>query len=339
MVFSIQIKKCKHMKISNIANILVLVLLLAGCTKETVKKVEVATPALLVSSKNLAVDASEGSSASFDIASNTDWSISNNASWLQISSDKGNGNATISITASENTASETRSATLTISGESVTTQTITVVQAIAGQVYLSVSASQLSILASAGSTATFDLSSNTSWSISNNQQWLSVSPSSGSDNAAVSLTATENTAATTRSATVTINGYGADSKTITVTQAASNISPDAKPNWTTTSTEFLYSMTMVAQINIDGLSQGIDTEDELAAFIGNECRGTATIETYGSKKCFMLLIKGNVSETNQISFKYYSKVNARIYTASQTRSFVVNQVVGTPDAPEVIDIK
>jgi len=87
--------------------------------------------------------------------------------------------------------------------------------------YLNVSPTSVSIGSSSGSTGTFTLYSNTTWSITDDAAWLSVSPASGSGNSTITVTSTsENTSPTPRTATVTIAGAGVTpNRTVTVTQA------------------------------------------------------------------------------------------------------------------------
>ncbi|MEA5426844.1 BACON domain-containing protein [Arcicella lustrica] len=82
---------------------------------------------------------------------------------------------------------------------------------------LSLSLSTWSTVAASGST-TVNVSSNVSWTASSNQIWLTVSPTSGSNNGTLTLTATANTATSARTGTITVTG-GGFSQTVTVTQA------------------------------------------------------------------------------------------------------------------------
>ncbi len=87
---------------------------------------------------------------------------------------------------------------------------------------LSVSPSVLDIASGANSAATFTIISNTDWNVVSSEAWLTISAASGSNNGAITLTATENPGTTARTATVTISGAGVLSQTITVTQAVNN---------------------------------------------------------------------------------------------------------------------
>ena len=84
---------------------------------------------------------------------------------------------------------------------------------------LSVSPATLSLAAAANSAGAFNVTSNTGWTVTDDQAWLSVSPTSGSNNASVTATAQQNTGASARSAIVTVAATGAASQTVTVTQA------------------------------------------------------------------------------------------------------------------------
>ena len=86
--------------------------------------------------------------------------------------------------------------------------------------YLSVSSTALNVAAAANSTNTFDIQSNVNWSATSNQSWLLVCSNPGSNNATITLTAEANPTIFARIATVTIQGIGLASKTITVTQTA-----------------------------------------------------------------------------------------------------------------------
>src|SRR5688572_2877616 len=84
---------------------------------------------------------------------------------------------------------------------------------------LSVSPGAVSVAAAANSTGAFNVSSNTSWTVTDDQTWLTATPTSGSNNAAVTVTAQANTAAAARTATVTVSATGVPSQAVSVTQA------------------------------------------------------------------------------------------------------------------------
>jgi hypothetical protein len=88
---------------------------------------------------------------------------------------------------------------------------------------LSVAPSSVNVAAAANSAGTFDITSNTSWTVTDNQSWLTVSPTSGANNGTVTVTAQENTSASARTATVTVSATGVPSRTVTVTQSGGGV--------------------------------------------------------------------------------------------------------------------
>ncbi len=91
---------------------------------------------------------------------------------------------------------------------------------------LSVSSSNLSLEWRSGSTIDFSINSNTSWSISHNSDWLTITPQNGSNNGTVSiLTNSANPSATSsRSATLKLLSSDTEPININITQLASNSS-------------------------------------------------------------------------------------------------------------------
>lgn len=71
---------------------------------------------------------------------------------------------------------------------------------------------------SGASSAPVAVTANVGWTVTDNQAWLSVAPASGSNNGSFTVSATANTAATSRTGTVTVSGGGV-SRPISVTQA------------------------------------------------------------------------------------------------------------------------
>jgi hypothetical protein len=106
-----------------------------------------------------------------------------------------------------------------------------------------------------------------------------------------------------------------------------------RPTWQTTLDGYSVSMTCVVTLdkNIIGY---VDSEDILAAFIGNECRGVAEY----TKDKFFLNIVGSPEETSLITFKYYSAKNKYLYQEEGLHSFVSNGVLGVSDEPYVLQL-
>jgi hypothetical protein len=86
---------------------------------------------------------------------------------------------------------------------------------------LAVSATEVPLGYVAGSSGSFEIVSNTSWSVSNDASWLDVSPVSGSNGGTITVAANSaNEGPSPRAAAVTISGAGVPAKTVTVSQEA-----------------------------------------------------------------------------------------------------------------------
>ncbi len=153
------------------------------------------------------------SSQTVTVTSNVSWTASTSESWITLSPSSGSGDGSVSVTCLQNSSTSSRSGTVTVTGNGIS-KTITVSQTGAS---LSVSSSSLSFTSSAGS-STFTISSNCSWSISDDASWLSESPTSGSGDETVTLTVSENTSSSTRTAIITITYAGGQTETISVSQ-------------------------------------------------------------------------------------------------------------------------
>ncbi len=93
---------------------------------------------------------------------------------------------------------------------------------------LSVFPTTLDVPSTAGSNASVAVSSSVSWNVSDNQDWLTVSPLTGSNNGTLSISYTANSVASSRSGVVTIVA-GAITQTVMVTQAAASSTVTSSP--------------------------------------------------------------------------------------------------------------
>ncbi len=181
-----------------------------------------AAPLLAVSQNTLSIAAPLNSTTSFDITSNINWNVESNQTWLAADNANGTGNALVTLTAQENSNGAPRSATITVSGTGVGSQTIIVTQEGTGPSLL-VSKNTLTIDAAANSTKSFEITSNVNWSLSTDQTWVTANKTNGTGNETIILTAQENANTALRTAKVTVTGTGVGSKEITVTQSGKGI--------------------------------------------------------------------------------------------------------------------
>ena len=76
----------------------------------------------------LRIESYENSTNTFNIGSNTSWNLSCSETWLEVSTESGSGDATITLTAQENSDQLPRTAIISISGGSAGDLTVIVMQ-------------------------------------------------------------------------------------------------------------------------------------------------------------------------------------------------------------------
>lgn len=88
--------------------------------------------------------------------------------------------------------------------------------------YVEVSPEDIKVSSVAGSTS-INVKSNTDWTVSDDADWLTVSPATGSDNGSLTATYTINTLSAPKQAVITVTGSGVDNPaSVTLTQAAAS---------------------------------------------------------------------------------------------------------------------
>lgn len=173
---------------------------------------------------NLSVDKTEisvgtaATSSAFTITSNDSWTISSSVSWATVSTTSGNGNKSVSVNFTTNSAPESRSGIITVKGNNTPAVTISLHQDGVGY-NLSVDKSNITVGA-AGATESFTITSNDSWTVSSSASWAKPSPMSGSANKTITIDVERNTNTNEREATITIQGNNSGRKvTVKITQA------------------------------------------------------------------------------------------------------------------------
>jgi mannan endo-1,4-beta-mannosidase len=82
-------------------------------------------------------------------------------------------------------------------------------------------------VASGASSQAIQVTANVSWTVTDNQSWISIAPASGTNNGSFSVSITANTGAASRSGTVTVAGGGL-ARNISVTQAGQSSTTSAR---------------------------------------------------------------------------------------------------------------
>lgn len=185
-------------------------------------------PTLSVSPNIITLD--DNGNGTLTVNSNTQWTVRSSDSWLNCSPGSGSGGTIVTLTASVNNSGANRSTSLTFTDKSNTKSvSVSVTQKASSTTsdpQLTISPSSLNF-AYAGGTQTINVESNTSWTVSSSQSWCTVSPASGDKNGTFTVTATGNTATSSRTAIVTIKGttggIGGITREVSISQESSPV--------------------------------------------------------------------------------------------------------------------
>lgn len=111
------------------------------------------------------------------------------------------------------------------------------------------------------------------------------------------------------------------------------------PSWEAeTAGKYPGSMTAVVQLP-NPLHAGYEEKDELAAFIGEECRAVGEPVEVNGVRLFYMLIHGSAPENEGIVFKYYSARDSRMYATDNPLEFEADGVYGTADQPKMLTLR
>jgi zinc-dependent metalloproteinase lipoprotein len=175
-------------------------------------------PTLTVATATYTVPAA-GETLSVKIASNTSWTAASNADWCVPSSTSGEGDYTLPIAVSANSAAKTRSAMVTLGFNSNQTAPLTINQE-AAEPSLTVPTNSYNVAYNDNSLV-FTVTSNGDWTASSNQSWCTpkLLVANGTQQLAIAIDG--NTTTSARSANVTVAlSSGAIKQVVAVNQAA-----------------------------------------------------------------------------------------------------------------------
>lgn len=173
----------------------------------------------------------DGQETELIVTSNCRWTISFSAEWLSVTPTSGNNSGTVKVSAGKNTTGKERSATLTIQGGTSPSRSVVVTQAKGSEdpVTKTLATNTTSLTFEANEdTKSFNITSNTSWTISK-PDWCSISATTGSGDAEIYVTASENPNKEQRTGQIIISGEGVNSVTITITQNGKDTTGSQEP--------------------------------------------------------------------------------------------------------------
>jgi len=171
---------------------------------------------------------------------------------------------------------------------------------------LSVSATELTLAAAEGSYVTFTISSNVSWHVNGDKDWITITPSDGSNDGSVKVTAKANSLTAPRTATIVVTGVDVDAKTIVVTQVAKSGTPilTVSPSSINLVGEANATATVTIQANIAWVAKSnqswliIDKEDGSGDATINL---TTTAKTYQNRRTAQVTVSGGGVATRVVT--------------------------------------
>ncbi len=150
------------------------------------------------------------------IESNIAWTITESVSWLSVSPANGSNNGSITITYVANPGTASRTGVIRLTGSGLI-QEMAVIQS-GAPATLTVNPI-LQNVSNFGGTTTFTITSNTSWTVTETESWLSVAPANGVLNGSFNVVFAANPVPTQRTGYVHIAWTGG-SRTVTIIQSA-----------------------------------------------------------------------------------------------------------------------
>lgn len=95
-----------------------------------------------------------------------------------------------------------------------------------------------------------------------------------------------------------------------------------------------YPLHMTAYLTLPAnLSPYVQEEDEVAAFVGSECRGTATVKMHNGTPYFQLDIIGRIGAPESFVIRYYNQGNRYLYETADYYDFEHQKHLGTEESP------
>jgi hypothetical protein len=191
-----------------------------GVTTKTVTVIQKGEqPRLSVSPGSLSFTSAAGSKT-ISITSNIPWTVSDSVSYIASNMATGANNGTVTINCSANPSALPRNTNLIITGTGVNPVTVPVSQSGAAAA-LTLSPTNI-LFPAVGGEKILNITSNTSWNITDTFPYLSFTPISGLDNGIVKIRCDTNFSTSLRTFTLPVSGFGLSSKSITISQSGAD---------------------------------------------------------------------------------------------------------------------
>lgn len=111
----------------------------------------------------------------------------------------------------------------------------------------------------------------------------------------------------------------------------------AQPDWVVGPASFQYSMTVVAQIRINGQLNHLPN-NQLGLFCEGQLRGCATPVEFGGEAYYFLNVYANVYKGDALYFRAFIGADQSVYESTDTLIFEHHLALGTPGEPVQIQL-
>lgn len=109
--------------------------------------------------------------------------------------------------------------------------------------------------------------------------------------------------------------------------------------WSVNEPDYQYDMTAYIELSLGGAVVDDYSNYEVGAFVGNECRGVAKVDSKNGYTWLYLRIWSNEASGETIELKTYDKTTGKIYRVLETIDFVSQSMVGQPSSPMTATVK
>ena len=106
-----------------------------------------------------------------------------------------------------------------------------------------------------------------------------------------------------------------------------------QPEWAVNPADYQYTMTITG-IGTFNCEETTNANDQIAAFVGDECRGVATFSTdVDGTLLAYLTVYDNLAQGTEMNFKLFEAATNAIIDSPQTLTFSDGAILGNPDQP------
>ena len=118
-----------------------------------------------------------------------------------------------------------------------------------------------------------------------------------------------------------------------LTMAVVTYAQGNESRWTVNEHDYQYQMSIYAKLVIDEQDVTDYSNYEVAAFVGNECRGVATVNSQGGYTWLWMFARSNSASGEKISFKIFDKTTGKEKRIAETIDFVSDGQIGEASSP------